>query len=140
MNGPTAIVVYAGRSPSGLASILGGLIEQNLARDPGRHRLLKPAVFSVEAPDAQVSVTLHVSMDGVRVAEGANRTARVRVRADSSRLLSIAGAPLRLGFPDILSPQGRAVLADILRGRVKIFGLVRHPVLVSRLTLLLSAR
>ncbi|MEP7060091.1 MAG: hypothetical protein ABI828_05110, partial [Actinomycetota bacterium] len=65
--------------------------------------------------------------------------ARVRVRADSALLLGIAGAPLRFGLPDMFTSPGRAVLADILRGRVRIRGLFRHPLLVSRLTRLLSA-
>lgn len=135
-----SVVVYSDASPSGLASMLGVLIEQNLARDLGRRRLLKHAVFTIEAPDAEVAVTLHVGTDGVRVAEGADGAAQVRVAADSSRLLAIAGAPLRFGFPDLLTSQGRGVIADILRGRVRIGGLLRHPVLVARLTILLSAR
>ena len=139
MSVPGSVVVYADASPSGLASMIGTLIEQNLARDPGRSRLLKPAVFVIEAPDAQEAVTLHVGTDGIRVGEGADR-AHLRVSADSARLLAIAGAPLRFGFPDLLTPQGRGVVADILRRRVRIAGLLRHPVLVGRLTMLLSAR
>ena len=135
-----SVVVYADPVPSGLASMLGRLIEQNLSRDPARLRLLKGAVFSIEAPDAEVAVTLYVDVDGVRVAGEADPAARVRVCADSVRLLAISGAPLRFGLPDLLTPQGRAVVADILRRRVRIIGLLRHPVLVTRLTMLLSAR
>jgi hypothetical protein len=134
------LVVYADASPSGLAAMLGGLIDQNLAGEPGRRRLMKRSVFAIEAPDAEVAVTLHVSPTGVRVADGVDESAQVRVRADSARLLAIAGAPLRFGLPDLLSPQGREVIADIVRGRVRITGLVSHPVLVARLTTLLSAR
>ncbi|MEA2555787.1 MAG: hypothetical protein QOI60_1118 [Actinomycetota bacterium] len=134
------LVVYADPSPSGLAAMLGGLIDQNLARQPGRLRLLKPSVFAVEAPDADVAVTLHVGRQGVRVADGIDPSAQVRVRADSARLLMMAGAPLRFGLPDVLSLQGRDVIADIARGRVRITGLVLHPVRVARLTTLLSAR
>lgn len=135
-----SVVVYADPVPSGLASMLGSLIEQNLARDPGRGRLLKPGVFTIEAPDAGAAVTLHVGSGGVRVKEGVDPAALVRVRADSARLLAIAGAPLRFGLPDLLRPQGRAVVANILRRRVRIAGLLGHPVLVARLTTLLSAR
>jgi hypothetical protein len=134
------VVVYADASPSGLAAMLGGLIDQNLVRDPGRRRLMKRSVFAIEAPDAGVAVTLHVAPEGVRVADGFDEAAQVRVRADSARLLAIAGAPLRFGLPDLLSAQGRDVIADIARGRVRITGLVLHPVRVARLTTLLSAR
>jgi hypothetical protein len=134
------MVVYADASPSGLAAMLGSLIDQNLAREPGRRRLMRRSVFAIEAPDAGVSVTLHVAPTGVRVADGIDGSAQVRVRADSARLLAIAGAPLRFGLPDVLSAQGRDVIADIARGRVRITGLIFHPVLVARLTTLLSAR
>jgi hypothetical protein len=120
--------------------MLGGLIDQNLARQPSRLRLLKQSVFAIEAPDADVAVTLHVGPEGVRVADGIDPPAQVRVRADSARLLAIAGAPLRFGLPDVLSAQGRDVIADIACRRVRISGLFSHPVLVSRLTTLLSAR
>ena len=135
-----SVVVYADPAPSGLASMLGGLIEQNLARDPARGRLLRPGVFAIEAPDAGAAVTLHVGSGGVRVEGGVDPAAPVRVRADSARLLAIAGAPLRFGLPDPLRAEGRAVVASILRRRVRIAGLLRHPVLVARLTALLSAR
>lgn len=137
---PGEPVVYVDPSPSGLSSMLGGLIEQNLARAPERRGLLKPAVYTIEAPDAHVTVTLRVSPDRVRVADGADPTAHVRITADSARLLSIAAAPLRFGLPDLQNSQGRRVIADILCRRVRIVGLLRHPVLVSRLTALLSAR
>ena len=140
MSVPEDVVVYSDGSPSGLSRMLGDLIKQNLVREPGRMRLLRPAVFAIEAPDAQVGVTLVIGIGGVRVAEGADGAAQVRVRADSLRLLAISGSPLRFGYPDVLSRQGRDVLADILRGRVRIGGLLRHPALVARLTSLLSAR
>ena len=44
--GPGAMTVRSSRTrsePSGLAAMLGGLIDQNLARDPARERLLRPS-------------------------------------------------------------------------------------------------
>ena len=37
-------VVYGSDEPSGLASMVGGLIDQNLERDPSRLRLLAAVV------------------------------------------------------------------------------------------------
>jgi hypothetical protein len=66
--------------------------------------------------------------------------ARVVVRADSLRLLELAAAPLRFGLPDVFTPEGRAVLAAIATGRVRVRGLVLRLPAVRRLTMLLSAR
>ena len=132
-------VEYADAEPSGLASMLGGLIEQNLERDPSRARLLLPAVASIAASDVGVSVTLRLEPRRVIVADGAG-DAHVRIAADSAKLLELTAAPLRFGFPDVLTRQGRAVLRDVLSRRVRIGGMLSHPARLARITMLLSVR
>ena len=132
-------VDFADADPSGLAAMIGGLIEQNLERDPVRSRLLRRAVASIAAVDAGVTVTLRLEPERVLVADGAGE-AHVRIAASSAKLLELTAAPLRLGFPDALSRQGRAVLRDVLFGRVRIGGMFTHPVRLARLTMLLSVR
>jgi hypothetical protein len=132
------IVTFVDAEPSGLAEMLGGLIEQNLAADPARRRLLHPSVVTIDADDAGVVITLRIDRDGVVVAEGSDPSAQVKIHADSGRLLSVVATPLRGGLPDPLSHAGRSLIAGIARGRVRIDGLVRHPVQVIRLTKLLN--
>ena len=136
----SARVIYADAEPSGLASLLGGLIEQNLARDPARERLLKPSLVAITAPDAGVAVTLRIDAHRVVVIEGSDDAAAIEVSADSARLLALTAAPLRFGLPDPLRPEGRAALLDVVSGRVNIRGLLTHLRGVARLTMLLSAR
>jgi hypothetical protein len=62
----------------------------------------------------------------------------VRVLADSDGLLLLSSAPLRFGLPDPFSPDGRQVLAKILRRQIRISGLVAHPFTVARFARLLS--
>ncbi len=133
-------IEYADAAPSGLASLVGGLIQSNLARDPARRVLLRPARIGIAAPDAGVAVTLEIAADRVRVRDGVGPGAvAVLVTADSRSLLDLASAPLRLGLPDPLRPQGRRVLRAVLAGRVRVSGLLRHPLALSRLARLLSA-
>lgn len=132
-------VTYADAEPNGLASLLGELIHQNLQRDPSRHRLLQPGTVAIESTDAEVSATLRFSEGSVVVANGAESGADVHVRGAGAALLGLAGAPLRFGFPDAVSTQGRAVVADILRGEIRVRGLVTRAAAVRRLTMLLSA-
>jgi hypothetical protein len=131
-------VEYPDPEPSGLATMIGTLIEQNLERDPARLRLLRPSVAAIEAPDAGVAVTVRTSPGRVVVVNGADPDAHVGVTADSSTLLQLTGAPLRFGLPDALDPRGRAVLRDVLTRRVRIRGLASHPRRLARLTMLLS--
>lgn len=133
-------VAYSNGEPSGLASMLGTLIEQNLSRDPPRRRLLRPAVYAMSALDAGVDVTVRVEPGRVTVTEGADPSAHVAVATDAERLLALAAAPLRFGLPDPLSAEGWRVLRDLLVRRLRVRGLLRHPRRLARLALLLSAR
>ena len=132
------IVTFVDAEPSGLAEMLGGLIEQNLAADPSRRRLLHPSVVTIEADDAGVDITLRIDRDAIVVGEGSDPAAQVRIHADSGRLLSVVATPLRWGLPDPFAHAGRSLIAAIARGHVRINGLVRHPLQVIRLTKLLN--
>ncbi|HEX5950789.1 MAG TPA: hypothetical protein VFZ96_07290 [Actinomycetota bacterium] len=136
----TAIrVAYADAEPNGLAAMVGGLIEANLAQHPERERLLRRAVIDMVALDADVAVTLAIGRHDVRVANGlADGRADVRLTTDSLSLVELAGAPLRFGFPDVLHPEGRLVVRKVLGREIRIEGLLRHPVRLSRVTRLLS--
>lgn len=131
-------VTVVGTEPSGLASMVAELIEQNLARDPERRALLRRSVVVLDAPDADVTVFLRIAPTDVRVGDGEVPDAHVRVRADSGRLLDLTTAPLRCGLPDPLSPAGRSIALDLFARRLQIRGLLRHPVRLARLTRLLS--
>jgi hypothetical protein len=132
-------VLYSEPDPSGLASIIGTLIEQNLRREPARAGLLNGGVVGVVAPDAIVSVTVRMGPGDVTVGAGVSAATQVVVSADSDKLLKMTAAPLRFGLPDALTAKGRAVLFDVFRGRVRIKGLFTHTRLVADFTRLLSA-
>jgi hypothetical protein len=131
-------VTVVGPEPSGLASMVADLIEQNLARDPARRTLLRPTVAVLDAPDADVTVFLRIGRDEVRVGDGDVPDAHVRIRSDSGRLLDLTTAPLRFGLPDLLTAEGRAIVKDLLLRRIRIRGLLRHTLRLARLTKLLS--
>ncbi len=131
-------VRFSDPEPCGLAQMIGGLIEQNLEREPSRRALLDGGVVAVSAPDAQVAVTVRMGPGDVTVSNGVEPDAQVVVTADSSLLLRMTASPLRLGLPDAFTAQGRAVLGDVLARRVRIRGLISHPRRLASFTRLLS--
>lgn len=132
-------VVFGSDDPSGLAAMVGGLIEQNLVRDPARLRLLRPSIASITAPDAGVSITITTTPGRVEVGEGADPSASIAIIADAFLLLGLTASPLRFGLPDAFDRRGRAVLRDVLARRVRIRGKFAHPRRLARLSSLLSA-
>jgi hypothetical protein len=131
-------VVFVDAEPNGLAEVVGELIRQNLERDPARRRLLRETVATIAVPDADVGMTIRMRIDRVEVENAVALDAQVRVRAGSQALLRLTGAPLRFGLPDPLRREGRVVIGDLLRGRVRVGGLGRHPIRTARLAMLLS--
>jgi hypothetical protein len=134
----TARVEYADQEPNGLAAMIGGLIEGNLANHPERVRLLRPATVGIIADDAGVGITLRMEQGRVTIANGVTGTPDVIVRTDSGTLTELSSAPLRFGFPDPMSPGGRAITRKLAKGELKVSGLARNPGIVSRLNRLLS--
>ena len=131
-------VIYGTDEPSGLATMVGGLIGQNLERDPTRRRLLRSSSATITVPDAGVAITVRTNPGGVEVSDGADPGAPIAITADSERLLGLTSAPLRFGLPDPFDPRGRAILRDVVSGRIRIRGLLTHPRRLARLSSLLS--
>ena len=131
-------VQFVAADPSGLATLIGGLIEANLAAHPERTSLLRPAVVGLVAIDVGVAITLRIAPRGVTVVDGLGGRPQVVVEADSDTLTELSSVPLRLGFPDPTTAEGRAITRKLVRGELKVRGLARHPGIVSRLNRLLS--
>lgn len=134
----SATVEFADAEPNGIASMIGGLIQANLANHPARESLLKPAVVGILAEDAHVALTLRLSPGKVVVSNGLAPRTDVIVRTDSDTLTELSSAPLRLGFPDAFTRAGRAVTGKLFSGSLRVQGLIRHARVVSRLNRLLS--
>jgi hypothetical protein len=132
-------VSFADAEPNGLADLVGRLIASNLDAEPGRHRLLGAAVVELSASDADVRATLRLSPAGVTVSNGAaGSRPHLLIRADAYDLIELAAAPLRFGLPDVLDARGRAVLRQIAGRHVRVSGLLRHPIRLTRFTRLLN--
>jgi hypothetical protein len=133
-----AKVEYTDADPNGLAEMIGGLIEGNLAAHPERQTLLKPAVIAITAPDAEVSITLQIAPGRVAVSNGVRGKPDLRVTAPSDTLIELSSVPLRFGLPDNMTKGGREVTGKLMKRKIKVKGIVRAPAKLARLNKLLS--
>jgi hypothetical protein len=135
----TGEVRYSDPEPNGLATMLGGLIEANLAAHPDRKRLLgKTATYSISAPDVGVAASIRVGGDGVVVRNGIVGRPNIRIEAGSDNLMGLSAVPLRFGLPDPRTEEGRALNRKLLKRELKVKGLFLHPAKLARLNKLLS--
>jgi hypothetical protein len=136
-----ATVEYLDDEPNGIAMMLGGLIEANLAQHTEREALLKPMAVAITAPDAGVSVTIRLAPGRVTVANGvAGSPPDLHVRADSTTLVELSSVPLSLGLPDLMKKEGREVNRRLLKGEIKVKGMMRNLGKLARFNKLLSVR
>ena len=131
-------VSFADAEPNGLADLVGRLIEAKLERRPDRRALLRPSVVELVASDADTAATIVLSANGVEISNApGSRTPHMRV-AGADDLLELSTTPLRFGFPDALDARGRSILRRIANRDVRVSGMLRHPIRLSRFTRLLS--
>jgi hypothetical protein len=132
-------VDFLDEEPNRLASMIGGLIEANLAAHPERRKLLRPrAAIGIVASDAGVALTLRLAPSRVTVGNGLSGRPQVVIRAKSETLTELSSVPLRFGLPDVMTAEGRAATGKLFRGELRVKGLLLHPGVVSRLNRLLS--
>jgi len=134
-----ARVQFQGGEPNGLAAMLGALIEGNLTAHPELEQLLaKPATYAIVAPDVDVAVSIRLSPGSVAVRNGVVGRPNVVVTADSQTLVGMSTVPLTFGLPDPRTKEGREVNRKLLKGQLKVRGLIRHPGKLARLNKLLT--
>jgi hypothetical protein len=134
----TAEVRYLDPEPNGMAAMLGGLLEANLAAHPEREALLAPATFAISAPDVGAGVSIRLMPGKVLIRNGVVSRPDILVEADSETLVGLSSVPLRFGLPDARSKEGREVNRKLLKRQLKVRGLLRHPGKLGRLNKLLS--
>jgi hypothetical protein len=130
------IIVDQSAEENGLALMLADLLSQNLEQHPEKNkhfRRLKGSVC-ITAKDAEVALTLVFEGGSCRVLDGAQDKPKLSIETDSEAVLGLSTVPLRAGLPDIFDKQGRAMLGQILSGKIKIKGLLLHPLMLIALT------
>jgi len=132
-------VEYPDPEPNGLAAMLGGLIEGNVAAHPELVKLLsRPATYAIVAPDVDVAVSIRLASGRVTVRNGVVGRPDVQIETDSDSLIGLSSVPLKFGFPDAMTKEGRDVNRKLFRRELKVRGLLRHPGKLARLNKLLS--
>ncbi len=124
----------------GLGAMLADLVRGNLDADPSRARLLRgvTGTINIRARDAEVEIGMEFR-DGRLHVRGTPFTApRLSIETDADTLMGMSTVPLRFGMPDVGHADGRAVVQKMLRGNLKVRGMLRGMPLMVRLQKLLS--
>ena len=140
---PPVLVEYADDEPSAFASMLGGLIEANVKSRPEKQSDFASLVAKVGIwiTDIDEGVTLDFKGGRLIVHNGLKPRRTLTIRADAETVMSLSNLKIGLlGLPIYYDGVGRGVAAKLLRGKLKIDGLLPNLITLNAVTRIFSVQ
>ena len=92
----------------------------------------------IDLPDIEAAISLHFQAGSLVIKPGVSPDAAIHIRTSSDNVMALNALNIRWGLPYYFDEAGRNVLGLIFSGKIKIQGLLTHPVLLTRLTIIMS--
>jgi hypothetical protein len=135
------LVEYADREPSAFSSMLGGLIEANVKGREEKQGDFEKLVARVGifVTDIDEGVTLDFKGGKLVVHNGLQPRRAITIRADADTVMSLSNLKIGpLGMPVYVDQVGRGVAKQLLRGSLKIDGLLPNLLTLNAVTRVFS--
>ena len=129
----TDLVVTTDEAPP-LALMIADLVRSNIDKDPAREQLVSGVAgrVNIDATDVDSEIGMLFTGSSLRIGP-ALPAPNITVICDSQTLMELANVRLVLGRPDPRTPEGRAILAKMLRKDLVVHGMMAHPKLLTRM-------
>ena len=137
------IVRYADDEPSAFASMLGGLIEANVSASEARRKDFADlkARLGMFVTDIDEGVTLDFEGGSLLVHNGLQPGRDITIRAEADTVMSLSNLRIGLfGMPVYYDEVGRGVAGKLLRGKLRIDGLLGNLATLNSVTRIFSVR
>jgi hypothetical protein len=137
------LVSYADKEPSAFASMLGGLIKANVKGNEGKRRDFERLVARVGiwVTDIDEGVTLDFKGGTLIVHNGLRPTRTITIRAEADTVMSLSNLKIGpLGMPVYYDEVGRGVAGKLVRGKLKIDGLLPNLLTLNAVTRIFSVQ
>ena len=138
-----SLVEYADPEPSAFASMLGGLIEANVRTRPEKERDFESLVARVGiwVTDIDEGVTLDFKGGKLIVHNGLKPRRTITIRTDAETVMSLSNLKVgAFGLPVYYDEVGRGVATKLLRGKLKIDGLLPNIMTLNSVTRIFSVQ
>lgn len=137
------LVDYADGEPSAFASMLGGLIQANVEASGDKRRDFDRLVARVGiwVTDIDEGVTLDFKGGHLVVHNGLKPTRTITIRAEADTVMSLSNLKIGpFGMPVYFDEVGRGVAGKLLRGKLKIEGLLPNLLTLNAVTRVFSVQ
>jgi hypothetical protein len=138
-----ALVEYADDEPSAFASMLGGLIEANVRTHPEKERDFDSLVARVGiwVTDIDEGVTLEFKGGRLVVHNGLKPRRTFTIRADAETVMNLSNLKIGpFGLPVYVDSVGRGVAWKLVRGKLRIDGLLPNVMTLNTVTRIFSVQ
>ena len=136
-------VEYADKEPSAFASMLGGLIEANVAGHPEKQRDFESltARVGIFVTDIDEGVTLDFHGGTLTVYNGLAPKRELTIRAEADAVMNLSNLKIGLfGMPVYYDDVGRGIAFKLMQGRLRIDGLLGNLATLNTVTRIFSVR
>lgn len=120
--------------------ILAELLESNLEQNPHKMATFNRifGVVAIDLKDIEATVTLIFSGGRVRIEQGIVGKPDIVIRTDSEKVIGLNSITIKFGLPYYFDEAGMTVIKQLLSGELKIEGMLLHPIILTRLTKIMS--
>jgi hypothetical protein len=123
--------------------MLGGLIEANVVANPDKRKDFDAlaARVGIWVTDIDEGVTLAFDAGRLTVYNGLEPNRTLTIRADADTVMSLSNLKIGLlGMPVYYDKVGRGVALQLMRGKLRIDGLVTNIATLNRVTRVFSVQ
>jgi hypothetical protein len=137
------IVEYSDREASAFASMLGGLIEANVHNSAAKRKDFDSlaARVGIWVTDIDEGVTLDFQQGHLLVHNGLEPKRDLTIRAEAETVMNLSNLRIGIfGMPVYYDEVGRGVAAKLLRGKLRIDGLLGNLSTLNTVTRIFSVQ
>lgn len=137
------LVEYASKEPSAFAEMLGGLIEANVLANAEKKKDFDTLVARVGiwVTDIEQGVTLVFDAGQLTVYNGLEPQRTITIRAEAETVMSLSNLKIGVfGMPVYYDEVGRSVALKLVRGKLKIDGMLPDIATLNRVTRIFSVQ
>jgi hypothetical protein len=119
-----------------VAELLAGNIEKSEAKQK-TYKQMK-GIAAIDLPDIEAAVTLIFGQGKLTIEPGIVHDPAIIIKTSSDLVTDLNMLNIRFGLPYYFDAAGLNVIGHILKGRLKIKGMLLHLALLTRLTIIMS--
>lgn len=120
--------------------IVQELLSRNIERSETKYATYKKmrGIAVIDLSDIETAISLHFNRGSLTIEPGVSPGAAIHIRTSSDQVVDLSVLNIRWGLPYYFNQAGRNVLGLIFSGKIRIKGLLTHPILLTRLTIVMS--